>query len=90
MKNREEIKAEVHRLENRLESDKEHIKDNLKLMSIITDLISRMFSAKKEEKQLNADLYLKGIAQKHVTYKTQNKSWVDKVKELLNLNSAHS
>lgn len=89
MKNREEIKTEVQRLETRLESDKEHIKDNLKLTNIIIDLVSRMFSSKKRDKELNADLYLKGMAQKHVTFKS-NKGWLDKVKTLLHLNRAHS
>lgn len=88
MKNREDIKSEVHRLENKLENDKEHIKDNLKLMNIITDLMFKMFNSQKQDKELNADLYLKGLAQKHVTYKSQ-KTWIDKVKELLHLDGAH-
>lgn len=89
MKNREEIKKEAQRLEIRVENDKEHIKDNFKLMRIIKDLVSSMFRQKEKKDELNADLYIKGMASQHVTYKSQ-KGWFSRLKGLFHFSRAHS
>jgi membrane protein len=83
LKSKKELEDEVLKLERALSMDKEGIKDNLKPSHFFSHLIPKAFRKDEQEGQHhNADSYLRSVAKKHIVPKTQEDSWLDKLRHL--------